>query len=174
VVVVDIGGGSTELVVGTRDVLEFHVSTQVGVVRHSERHLHSDPPTADELRALADDARAVFDSVVPAGVRPAVAVGVGGTATQLASVDLGLEEHDRTRVEGHAVPLRRLEELRDRLAALPLEQRREVRGLDPARAPTIVAGSVILREVLGAFALDGFEASERDILWGVALDRAAT
>jgi exopolyphosphatase / guanosine-5'-triphosphate,3'-diphosphate pyrophosphatase len=176
VVVIDIGGGSTELVVGTRDALEFHVSTQVGVVRHSERHLHSDPPTAAELGALADDARSAFEAAVPADVRsrPAVAVGVGGTATQLASVDLGLEVHDRARVEGHAVPRARLEALRDRLAALPLAERRSVRGLDPARAPTIVAGSVVLHEVLGAFALDGFEASERDILWGVALDRAST
>jgi exopolyphosphatase / guanosine-5'-triphosphate,3'-diphosphate pyrophosphatase len=175
VVVIDIGGGSTELVVGTRETLEFHISTQVGVVRHSERHLHSDPPTAGELRALAGDARAAFEAAVPADVRsrPAVAVGVGGTATQLASIDLGLAVHDRDRVEGHAVPVARLEELRDRLAALPLAERREVRGLDPARAPTIVAGAVILREALGAFALDGFEASERDILWGVALDSAA-
>ena len=109
---------------------------------------------------------------MPADVRPMpiVAVGVGGTATQLASIDLGLVEHDRDRVEGHAVSRERLEELRDRLAALPLAERREVTGLDPARAPTIVAGAVVLREVLGAFALDGFEASERDILWGVALD----
>jgi exopolyphosphatase/guanosine-5'-triphosphate,3'-diphosphate pyrophosphatase len=174
VVVIDIGGGSTELVVGRRDTLEFHISTQVGVVRHSERHLHGDPPTDEELHALAGDARAAFEAAVPQDVRsrPAVAVGVGGTATQLASIDLGLGVHDRDRVEGHAVSVARLEELRDRLAALPLAERREVRGLDPARAPTIVAGAVILREVLGAFALDGFEASERDILWGVALDSA--
>ncbi len=141
-------------------------------MRHSERHLHSDPPTAAELAALTDDARAAIEAAVPGDVRerPAVAIGVGGTATQLASIDLGLGEHDRDRVEGHAISRERLEELRDRLAALPLAERREVRGLDPARAPTIVAGAVILREVLGAFALDGFEASERDILWGVALD----
>jgi exopolyphosphatase / guanosine-5'-triphosphate,3'-diphosphate pyrophosphatase len=172
VLVIDIGGGSTELVVGVRDELVFHTSTQVGVVRHSERHLHGDPPTGDELAALAEDARAVFEAAVPAEVRTraAIAVGVGGTATQLASIDLGLAEHDRERIEGHAVSRERLEELRDRLAALPLAERREVTGLDPARAPTIVAGATILREVLGAFALDGFEASERDILWGVALD----
>jgi exopolyphosphatase/guanosine-5'-triphosphate,3'-diphosphate pyrophosphatase len=60
--------------------------------------------------------------------------------------------------------------LRDRLAALPLVERRRVTGLDPARAPTIVAGTVVLLEVLGAFALDAVEISERDILWGVALD----
>jgi len=172
VLVIDIGGGSTELVVGAGDELVFHVSTQVGVVRHTERHLHTDPPTADELAALAEDARTAIEAAVPADVRPMpiVAVGVGGTATQLASIDLGLVEHDRDRVEGHAVSRPRLEELRDRLAALPLAERREVTGLDPARAPTIVAGATILREVLGAFALDGFEASERDILWGVALD----
>jgi exopolyphosphatase/guanosine-5'-triphosphate,3'-diphosphate pyrophosphatase len=144
VVVIDIGGGSTELVVGSGADLVFHISTQVGVVRHSERA----------------DVRS----------RPVVAIGVGGTATQLASIDLALVEHDRDRVEGHAVSRDRLEELRDRLAALPLAERREVTGLDPARAPTIVAGAVVLREVLGAFALAGFEASERDILWGVALD----
>ena len=141
---IDIGGGSTELVVGAGDELVFHVSTQVGVVRHTERHLHSDPPTADELAALAEDARTAIEAAVPADVRPMpiVAVGVGGTATQLASIDLGLVEHDRDRVEGHAVSRERLEELRDRLAALPLAERREVTGLDPARAPTIVAGAV--------------------------------
>jgi exopolyphosphatase / guanosine-5'-triphosphate,3'-diphosphate pyrophosphatase len=172
VLVIDIGGGSTELVVGTGAELVFHISTQVGVVRHSERYLHTDPPTREELAALAEDARGVFESSVPAEVRsrPVVAIGVGGTATQLASIDLELVEHDRERVEGHAVSVERLEELRDRLASLPLDERRSVTGLDPARAPTIVAGAVVLREVLGAFALGGFEASERDILWGVALD----
>jgi exopolyphosphatase/guanosine-5'-triphosphate,3'-diphosphate pyrophosphatase len=171
-VVIDIGGGSTELVVGTPGTVEFHTSTQVGVVRHGERHLHSDPPAAAELQALAGDARAAIDAAVPEDVRgrPGGGGGVGGTATQLASIDLGLAEHDRERVEGHSMTRGRLEELRDRLAALPLAERREVRGLDPARAPTIVAGVVILLEATGAFGLDGVEVSERDILWGVALD----
>jgi exopolyphosphatase/guanosine-5'-triphosphate,3'-diphosphate pyrophosphatase len=172
-VVIDIGGGSTELVVGVGDAVEFHTSTQVGVVRHSERHLHSDPPAPEELRALAEDARAAVDAVVPEA-RPAGGIATGGTATQLASVDLGLAEHDRERVEGHTLSLATLRELRDRLAALPLEQRRGVRGLDPARAPTIVAGVTILIEAVGAFGLDGVEVSERDILWGVALDPAQT
>ena len=89
---------------------------------------------------------------------------------QCASIDLALDPYDPQRVEGHRITRERLEELRDRLAALPLAQRREVTGLDPNRAPTIVAGTVVLLEVLSAFALDAFEASERDILWGVALD----
>jgi exopolyphosphatase/guanosine-5'-triphosphate,3'-diphosphate pyrophosphatase len=171
-VVIDIGGGSTELVVGASGAVDFHTSTQIGVVRHSERHLHSDPPAAEELDSLARDARAAFDAAVPEEVRgrPTGGVGVGGTATQLASIDLVLAEHDGDRVEGHAMTRERLGELRDRLAALPLAERREVRGLDPARAPTIVAGVVILLEATGAFALDAVEVSERDILWGVALD----
>jgi exopolyphosphatase/guanosine-5'-triphosphate,3'-diphosphate pyrophosphatase len=170
--VIDIGGGSTEMIVGARGAVDFHVSTQVGVVRHSERHLHSDPPTADELAALAADVRPALEAAVPPEVRERArsAVAVAGTATQCASIDLALDPYDPQRVEGHRITRERLEELRDRLAALPLAQRREVTGLDPNRAPTIVAGTVVLLEVLSAFALDAFEASERDILWGVALD----
>jgi exopolyphosphatase/guanosine-5'-triphosphate,3'-diphosphate pyrophosphatase len=170
--VIDIGGGSTEMIVGARGSVDFHVSTQVGVVRHTERHLHSDPPTAEELAALAADARPALEAAVPAEVRerPRAAIAVAGTATSCASIDLELDPYDPERVEGHQITRARLAELRDRLAALPLAERRGVTGLDPNRAPTIVAGTVILLEVLGAFALDSFEASERDILWGVALD----
>jgi exopolyphosphatase/guanosine-5'-triphosphate,3'-diphosphate pyrophosphatase len=170
--VIDIGGGSTELVIGARGVVEFHASTQVGVVRHSERHLRSDPPAAAEMRALAADARAAIEAAVPVAVRrrAGAAVAVAGTATSCASIDLELDPYDPARVEGHALPRRRLEALRDRLAALPLAERRGVTGLDPNRAPTIVAGVIILLEALGAFGLDRVEVSERDILWGVALD----
>ncbi len=170
--VIDIGGGSTEMIVGTGGTVEFHVSTQVGVVRHSERHLHSDPPTAEELSALADDARAVIEDSVPDAVRSRVggAVAVAGTATSCASIDLELDPYDPERVEGHTLSRERIGQLRDRLAALPLAERREIVGLDPARAPTIVAGTVVLLEVLGAFGLTAVEVSEHDILWGVALD----
>ena len=172
--VIDIGGGSTELVVGAGRAVEFHVSTQVGVVRHTERHLHSDPPTREELAALADDARGVIEAAVPADVRsrPGGAVAVAGTATSCASIDLELDPYDPARVEGHTLSRERIAELRDRLAALGLAERRGVTGLDPNRAPTIVAGTVILLEALGAFELDAVEISERDILWGVALDSA--
>jgi exopolyphosphatase/guanosine-5'-triphosphate,3'-diphosphate pyrophosphatase len=170
--VIDIGGGSTELVVGARGEVGFHVSTQVGVVRHTERHLHSDPPTVEEREALAADARGVIEEQVPADVRrrPQGAVAVAGTATSCASIDLELDPYDPARVEGHRLSRDRIQQLSDRLAAVSLEERREVTGLDPNRAPTIVAGTVVLLQVLGAFALDAVEVSERDILWGVALD----
>jgi exopolyphosphatase / guanosine-5'-triphosphate,3'-diphosphate pyrophosphatase len=174
--VIDIGGGSTELVVGAGAAVEFHTSTQVGVVRHSERYLHGDPPAAGELAELATDVRSVIERVVPGDLRERVggAVAVAGTATSLASIDLELDPYDPDRVEGHALSRQRIGELRDRLAALPLEERRAVTGLDPARAPTIVAGAVVLYEVLGAFGLDAVEVSEHDILWGVALDSQAS
>jgi exopolyphosphatase/guanosine-5'-triphosphate,3'-diphosphate pyrophosphatase len=170
--VIDIGGGSTEMIVGSGGSVDFHVSTQVGVVRHSERYLHSDPPTPEEMSALADAARAVIEDSVPDDVRSRVsgAVAVAGTATQCAAIDLELDPYDPERVEGHRLSRERIGELRDRLAAVPLAERREIVGLDPARAPTIVAGTVVLLEVLGAFGLDAVEVSEHDILWGVALE----
>ncbi len=171
VLVIDVGGGSTELVRGARGQVGFHVSTQNGVVRHSERHLHSDPPTPAELDALTRDVRADLEAHVPArrrdGVRAAIAV--AGTPTQCAAIDLGLERYDPERIEGHILTTARLRGLLDRLAAVPLAERRGIRGLDPARAPVIVAGVAILLEVAHCFGLDRVEASERDILWGVAL-----
>ena len=170
--VIDIGGGSTEMIVGAGGAVDFHVSTQVGVVRHSERHLHGDPPERSELAALAADVRSVIEASVPDAVRRSVrgAVAVAGTATQSAAIDLALDPYDSERVEGHTLSAERIGEIRDRLAALPLAERRAVTGLDPERAPTIVAGTVVLLEVLGAFALTSVEVSERDILWGVALE----
>ena len=174
-VVIDIGGGSTEFVAGARGTVGFHSSLQVGVVRHSERHITGDPPAAAELEALGADARAAIVSGVPAATREATraAIAVAGTATSAAAIDLALERYDTARVEGHVLGLDRLRELRDRLAALPLAERREVTGLHPDRAPTIVAGMVILIEAIEAFDLDRVEISDRDILWGMAIAAAS-
>jgi exopolyphosphatase/guanosine-5'-triphosphate,3'-diphosphate pyrophosphatase len=173
-VVIDIGGGSTELVVGAGGRVEFHTSMQAGVVRHTERYLATDPPRPEELEALAGDVRAVLEQAVVDGVRsiPQAAIAVGGTATQAASIALGLEPHDPARIEGHLLTVARLSEMLSCLAAKPLAERREVTGLDPARAPTIVAGVAILITVLRFLDLGATEVSERDILWGVALDAA--
>jgi exopolyphosphatase / guanosine-5'-triphosphate,3'-diphosphate pyrophosphatase len=173
-VVIDIGGGSTELVCGAAGRLGYHVSTQIGVVRHSERHIHTDPPAPAELAELAAAVDAQLDAAVPADVRARAeaAIAVAGTATSCAAIDLALEVYDSAKVEGHVLSRARLEALLERLAALPLEARRAVAGLHPDRAPTIVAGVVILVRVLAAFGLDRVEVSDRDILWGVALDLA--
>ena len=174
IVVIDIGGGSTELVVGRGRTVEFFESTQAGVVRQTERHITTDPPDPDELADLADEIRAIFTDALPEDVRGAVraAVGVAGTATSMAAMDLDLEPYDPERVHGHVVSLARIEELLARLAAMTEEQRRHVAGLQPDRAPTIVAGAVLLIEALRAFRLEEVEVSEHDILRGAALDAA--
>jgi len=173
-VVIDIGGGSTELVCGARGTLGFHVSTQIGVVRHTERHLPTDPPTAAEIGSLAADVDARVAAAVPADIRGRVqaAVAVAGTATSCAAIDLALDPYDTTKVEGHVLSHAKLEALLDRLAAIPVAERRLVTGLHPDRAPTIVAGVVILTRILDAFGLGEVEISDRDILWGVAIDQA--
>ena len=169
--VVDIGGGSTELVIGTGREMGFHVSTQAGVVRQTERHLHSDPPTEAELAALGDDVRAIFAAAVPENVRAGVAhaIAVAGTATQLAAIAQRLEPYDASRVHGYVLSDSERGRILSELAAVPLAEREQTPGLDPARAPTIVAGAAILGEVLHVFGLDAVEVSEHDILRGAAL-----
>jgi len=164
--VIDVGGGSTELVKGPHE----HVSTQNGVVRHSERHLHDDPPTREQLAALAADVRQNLKGTVPFNGPLGKAVAVAGTPTQCAAMDLGLEPYDAERVEGHVLTADRLRGLLAQTASVPLEERKRIAGLDPARAPVIVAGIVILLQVLQFFGLDRTEVSEHDILWGAALD----
>ena len=177
--IVDIGGGSTELIVGSAAGVGFHVSTQMGCVRLTERRLASDPPSADELAACAEDVRAILAAHVPADVRhtggpPRAAIGVAGTVTTIAAIDLGLADYDPERIHGHRIPAAAVARERARLAALTVAERREVRGLEPARAPVIVAGAVILDEILRWFGLAEIEASERDLLHGAALLAAET
>ena len=170
--VVDIGGGSTELVIGRPGAEpDFHVSTQAGSVRQTERHLHDDPPTPEQLDALRKDVRALVEDGAPAGVRAAVmrGIAVAGTATQLAHVDLADPDAP---THGHVLELAHVREMLDRLGSVPLEQRRAVEGLDPDRAPTIVAGAAILVEASEAFGLQRIETSTTDILHGAALTAA--
>ncbi len=170
--VIDIGGGSTEYVVGTAgEEPSFRVSTRLGSVRQTERHLHSDPPSDEELGALRSEARAILDEEIPAEVREEVSVGiaVAGTATQLAAIDLELEPYDPDRADGHRLTREGCEALLERVASVPLEQRKQIKGLDPERAPTIVAGAAILLESMVAFGLGEVEVSEADLLHGAAL-----
>jgi exopolyphosphatase/guanosine-5'-triphosphate,3'-diphosphate pyrophosphatase len=169
---IDIGGGSTELVVGGPDGLLFHDSLNMGGVRLTERFLHSDPPTDEELDACRAGARALLAEHVRQDVRPQSAIGVAGTITSIAALDLGLPEYDPNQVEGHRLSRDGVRAQLERLASLPLAQRSQVPALDPDRAPVIVAGTVILGEVLAHFGLDTLEASEHDILDGAALEAA--
>ena len=152
---VDIGGGSTELVLE-----DFSTSLPLGSVRFTERH-------GDDVPASIEAARALLP-----GLEPRDAVGVAATITSLAALDLGLEEYDRKRVHGHVLTRDGARAQLERLAALPLEERRRVRALDPERAPVIVAGAAILVAILDTYGLEAIRVSERDLLDGTALAAA--
>ena len=173
VLVLDIGGGSTEFVLGVAGAgPTFHTSTSAGSVRQTERHLADDPPTDEQLASVAGEVAALIEAGIPREIRREAATGiaVAGTATQLASVDQALDPYDSERVHGYRLDRYAVEEILAHLAQLTLEERREVTGLHPARAPTIVAGAVILAEAMRAFDFDWMETSEADILHGAALD----
>ena len=171
ILVCDVGGGSTELIVGRRGEIVFNVSIDAGVVRQSERHLRDDPPTVEQLDAVAGEVTAMIEGAVSREIRDSVeaCIAVAGSATSLSAIDQELEPYDPTRVHGATVTLERAREILARIASLPLAERREVPGLHPDRAPVTPAGAVILTTVLESFGLDRFEASEHDILRGEAL-----
>lgn len=173
-VVIDIGGGSTEFVVGRRRTAGFHTSLPAGVVRMSERHIHSDPPAPEELQALAMDVRTTFLQGLPPEERAPVqrAIAVAGTATSAAAIDQELDPYDPNLVHGYPLLLATVELLLARLADMNEAARRRVVGLHPDRAPTIVAGMILLAEAMRAFELDRVEVSEHDILYGGALELA--
>ena len=152
---VDIGGGSTELVLDG-----FSASLPLGSVRFAERHADNAPASLAAARALLPD------------LAPQDAVGVAATITSLAALDLGLEQYDRDRVHGHLLTRDGARTQLDRLAALPLEERRRVPTLDPERAPVIVAGAAILLAILDAYGLEAIRVSESDLLDGTALAAA--
>ena len=152
---VDIGGGSTELVLG-----DFHTSLALGSARFTERY-------GEDASASIEATRALLPDLVPEG-----AVGVAATITSLAALDLGLQEYDRNRVHGHVLTRERAHAQLERLAALPLDERRQVPALDPDRAPVIVAGAAILVAILEAYRLQAIRVSEHDLLDGAALAAA--
>jgi exopolyphosphatase/guanosine-5'-triphosphate,3'-diphosphate pyrophosphatase len=170
--VFDIGGGSTELMVGRpgHDP-RFVVSTRAGSVRQTERHLHDDPPSHEQTHALAEEIRQILAAEVPGAVKSETDTGVAvaGTATSLAAISQELEPYDPARVDGYRLELGEGERILAMLAVMPVAERREVKGLHPDRAPTIVAGAMILVEITRAFGLDWVETSEADILHGTAL-----
>ncbi len=173
--VADIGGGSTELIIGQGRRPLFHRSLQAGVVRHTERMLTSDPPNASELERLADDVSRLIARALEGEDLPEIGrgVAVAGTPASLVAVDLQLEPYDPELVEGHVLQLGTVQHWLSKLSSMPLEERKQVTGLHPDRAEAIVAGLVILIEIMRTFDLEEIEVSEHDILHGGAIRAAA-
>ena len=148
----DVGGGSTELI-----TTDARTSLDIGSVRVTERYLHSDPPSGEELAAAA---HAISELLPPLEVERVI--GVAGTVAQLILL-AGTDDLHRATVEG----------LLDGLASMPLAEREQVLNLDPKRAPVIVGGALVVREVLKRYALDRMRFSVRDLLDGAALEAAS-
>ncbi|MCC6747445.1 MAG: Ppx/GppA family phosphatase [Deltaproteobacteria bacterium] len=169
--VLDVGGGSTELILAEADRLLDLTSLQLGSVRLTERHVRHDPPTPDELRAVAADvARSLATLPATFSSPPARLIGVAGTVTTLATVELGLARYDADRVNGCVLSREQVAGVIDRLAALPLVERRGVIGLEPARADVIVAGALIVKTVAEHFGLSAVTVSDRGVRWGRAAE----
>jgi len=176
VTVFDIGGGSTEIIVGSSSASERRIaaaiSLDIGSVRLFERHVQSDPPSAEELRSVQRDiALALADAPKP---EPgATLVGVAGTITQLAALELELVRYDSTRVHGYTLTRSAVDRLLTHLASLTLAQRRVLPGMEPARADVLVVGSAIAQAVLEWSGAAELVVSDRGVRWGLAEELAA-
>jgi len=172
--IVDIGGGSTEFTAFEQGRVTGSVSLPIGVVKLTEAHLKGDPPSREELQSATTSIRQTIRQV-PASLNipAAVLVATAGTPTTLAAIDLRMTTYDGDRVTGHRLSRKRIQELLDRLCSLPLRRRREIVGLEPTRADVIVAGTLLTREILELFSFDELTVSDGGLREGVLLHHLA-
>ncbi len=174
VLVFDIGGGSTEIIVGRGGEILLDRSLEVGCVRMSERFLHSDPPAQDELEAMERHLRGVMGESARelARHRPGLVVGLAGTVTTLAGLSLGLREYDGEAIHHSRLGRGEVDALYRRLASQSLAERRDFMRLEPGRADVIVGGAAVLRSLMHAAGWGELLVSEKDILDGLAIAAA--
>ena len=174
VAIIDIGGGSTEIVVAERGEVSFRTSLPLGSVRLTERHIRTDPPTPAELRAIDDDVRATLTAADAAFARGPfhALIGVAGTVTSLSAMALGIASYDPVVVHGSTLSLAALDAQIARLASATQAEREAIAGLDPRRADVILAGALLLREITRRAGTGAVKVSDRGIRWGLFHERA--
>ncbi|MGH7423271.1 MAG: Ppx/GppA family phosphatase [Candidatus Methylomirabilales bacterium] len=173
--IVDIGGGSTEFTAFEQGRVTGYVSLPIGVVKLTEAYLKSDPPSREELESAATSIRQTILQV-PASLSiptAAILVATAGTPTTLAAIDLRMTTYDGERVTGHRLSRQRIQELLDHLCSLPLAERQKIIGLEPPRADVIVAGTLLTREILDVFGFDDFTVSDGGLREGLLLHHLA-
>ncbi|MER5707532.1 MULTISPECIES: Ppx/GppA phosphatase family protein [Streptomyces] len=171
--VVDIGGGSTEFVTGNKHV-EAARSVDIGCVRLTERHVRHDPPTAEEVAAIRADVRAALDlaaETVPIGSAETL-VGLAGSVTTVAAIALGLTEYDSEKIHHSRISAAQVAEVTDRLLASTHDERAAIPVIHPGRVDVIIAGALVLREIVERVGASEVVVSEHDILDGIALSVA--
>jgi exopolyphosphatase/guanosine-5'-triphosphate,3'-diphosphate pyrophosphatase len=167
--VVDIGGGSTEVVLGT-DIVTASCSVDIGCVRMTERHLVSDPPTQAQVGAASADIEDALDRIeleVPLTTARTL-IGVAGTVTTVAGMAIDLPAYDPAAIHGTRVSAEDVAEITGRLMALDHDQRSAIPVMHPGRVDVIAAGALVLRAIVERVGLGSIVASERDILDGIA------
>lgn len=165
--VIDVGGGSTELIWGEGPTVHFVRSLNIGAVRLTEAYLKEDPPGPEEWAALKQAVAAALGPVaLPWRGKTAQTVAVGGTATTLAALAQGLTEYQTERIQGYFLSATRLKEMEERLALLSSEERKRLPGVPAARADIIAAGTVILAVAVQELELSGVTVSDADLLLG--------
>lgn len=173
-VVLDIGGGSTEFIYGGRGAeasqVRFRRSFDVGAVRMTERFVHSDPVTEADQRAVVNHLRQTF-AQAPEPPEGSTAVGVAGTVTTLFAVQHGIARYDASLVEGQTLAMEEVRALRKRLCAMPLAQRKQLPGLQPKRADVVCAGAMILECAMERLKTDRLVVSDRGLRWGLMVSR---
>ena len=172
-VVVDIGGGSTEIVLASDGDVRFRISLPLGSVRLTEASIHNDPPSADERATIAGTIDAAIRAV-PFRSEHVTLVGVAGTVTTLAAMALSLASYDPARVHGYRLSRADLGRQIDRLARATQAEREQMAGLDPRRADVILAGALVLDRIADAAGVDEVRVSDRGIRWGLFHELTST
>jgi exopolyphosphatase/guanosine-5'-triphosphate,3'-diphosphate pyrophosphatase len=167
--VVDIGGGSTEFVHGTAAV-DAALSVDIGCVRMTERHLHADPPTPEQIAAAEADITAAVDRALDAvnGRDARTLVGLAGSVTTVVAIALGLTEYDPERIHHARIGYAEVAKVTTDLLAATREQRLAIPVMHPGRADVIGAGALVLQVIMQRSGADAVVASEHDILDGIA------
>ncbi|MDE2127096.1 MAG: Ppx/GppA family phosphatase [Armatimonadetes bacterium] len=170
---IDVGGGSTEVVAGGRGQEPIsRASIPMGAIKLTDNYLRTDPPAPAELQiASAAAAQAMEQASLPAVLsEPVPLIGVGGTLTSLAAID-GPASRGARKIHGHRITVEALDTTIARLSSMRLEERRALKGLDPARAGIIVGGAIMVREAMNWLGCDSLQVSDRGLRWGLLYDR---
>jgi exopolyphosphatase/guanosine-5'-triphosphate,3'-diphosphate pyrophosphatase len=169
--IIDIGGGSTEWICSDLHGTPFCGSLPVGVVNLSEELITTDPPSPADIasvgREIDEHLRPLKEELIARGLAPKKFIGTGGTVTTLAAMDLGLGEYDPDRVDMHAISRGSLARMEERLVSLPLERRRDIRGLDPGRADLIIPGILLTIRLMDFFSFPAVTVSDHGLLEGL-------
>lgn len=166
--VIDIGGGSTEFIIGNNDGIKFKTSLNVGAVRMTDKHISTDPISNEEFDRLINDIKLIINDTLEKIREYNIKqiIGIGGTATTLAAIDRKLEVYDKDKVHNYKIGIKEIKNMVDSFKKFNNYERRKIKGLQPKRADIILAGSAVLYEILAGLNKDEITISDYDNLEG--------